>query len=227
MAGVGLQARSTAVTRTTCPYCGVGCGVLASVEDGKLKIEGDPEHPANYGRLCSKGAALHETVDPDGRLLHPIVRGERTDWDSALDTVASAFHRPGRAPAAGTAGTGGTGSLRLRRPAPAPGYGIAAARLPAVPAGVPRQWPAAGPGLAQQRATRAGGLFRSTRRLPQLQSAGGCLAGQRRRCARSCLPICHALRRMMTSGPTAVGETNDSTAGTSRRLRPARSATAR
>ena len=47
-------------TRTTCPYCGVGCGVLAA-PDGTIK--GDPEHPANLGRLCSKGAALGETID--------------------------------------------------------------------------------------------------------------------------------------------------------------------
>jgi len=45
--------------RTTCPYCGVGCGVLATVaKNGAVKISGDPQHPANLGRLCSKGAAL-------------------------------------------------------------------------------------------------------------------------------------------------------------------------
>ncbi|MGL4406341.1 MAG: hypothetical protein ACRCT6_11305, partial [Notoacmeibacter sp.] len=47
---------SGATTRTTCPYCGVGCGVLAKVEtDGSVSIKGDPDHPANFGRLCSKG----------------------------------------------------------------------------------------------------------------------------------------------------------------------------
>ena len=80
--------------RTTCPYCGVGCGVLASRDvDGTAKIQGDPEHPANYGRLCSKGAALGETVDLEGRLLHPVVHGERSDWDTALDTVADGLRR--------------------------------------------------------------------------------------------------------------------------------------
>jgi assimilatory nitrate reductase catalytic subunit len=80
------------VTRTTCPYCGVGCGVLASLrEDGQTEINGDPDHPANFGRLCSKGAALGETLSPDGRLAHPIVDGERVDWDSALDLVAKTF----------------------------------------------------------------------------------------------------------------------------------------
>jgi assimilatory nitrate reductase catalytic subunit len=76
------------LTRTTCPYCGVGCGVLAGA-DGTIK--GDPDHPANFGRLCSKGAALGETIDLEGRLLHPKLHGADTDWDSALDLVASTF----------------------------------------------------------------------------------------------------------------------------------------
>jgi len=76
------------LTRTTCPYCGVGCGVLASA-DGTIK--GDPDHPANFGRLCSKGAALGETIDLEGRLLHPKINGEMSDWDSALDLVAENF----------------------------------------------------------------------------------------------------------------------------------------
>ncbi len=81
-------------TKTTCPYCGVGCGVLASVnEHNELSIQGDPEHPANFGRLCSKGSALAETVDLEGRLLTPEINGEETDWDTALDTVASEFSR--------------------------------------------------------------------------------------------------------------------------------------
>ena len=76
------------LTRTTCPYCGVGCGVLAGA-DGTIK--GDPDHPANFGRLCSKGSALGETIDLDGRLLHPQIAGARADWDSALDLVAEKF----------------------------------------------------------------------------------------------------------------------------------------
>ncbi len=75
-------------TRTTCPYCGVGCGVIAS-SDGAIK--GDPDHPANFGRLCSKGSALGETIDLDGRLLYPEVDGERVDWDTALTRVAEGF----------------------------------------------------------------------------------------------------------------------------------------
>ncbi|WP_290648282.1 nitrate reductase [Aquisalimonas sp.] len=81
-------------TQTTCPYCGVGCGVLAArAADGTVSVQGDPSHPANYGRLCSKGAALGDTVDLDGRLLQPVVRGEQADWDSALDAVANGFRR--------------------------------------------------------------------------------------------------------------------------------------
>ena len=80
--------------RTTCPYCGVGCGVLAEVKaDGTVDLRGDPDHPANFGRLCSKGSALAETIDLDGRLLHPEIRGRRATWDDALDLVAATFSR--------------------------------------------------------------------------------------------------------------------------------------
>lgn len=75
-------------TCTTCPYCGVGCGVIAS-PDGT--IQGDAQHPANLGRLCSKGSALGETIDLDGRLLAPMVDGVETDWDSATELVARKF----------------------------------------------------------------------------------------------------------------------------------------
>jgi len=79
---------------TTCPYCGVGCGVLASAGAGETAVvRGDPEHPSNYGRLCSKGAALGETVDLDGRLLYPQISGQRVSWDAALDHVAAGFRR--------------------------------------------------------------------------------------------------------------------------------------
>ncbi len=78
--------------RTTCPYCGVGCGVLASHRsDGSVVIAGDPDHPANFGRLCSKGAALAETVSLDGRLLTPLIDGRRESWNAALDRVATRF----------------------------------------------------------------------------------------------------------------------------------------
>ncbi|MBI5040552.1 MAG: molybdopterin-dependent oxidoreductase [Gammaproteobacteria bacterium] len=78
--------------QTTCPYCGVGCGVSAAVDaEGRVTVKGDPDHPANFGRLCSKGAALGETVDLDGRLLYPEVNGAQTDWDTALGHVAERF----------------------------------------------------------------------------------------------------------------------------------------
>ncbi len=80
-------------TRTTCPYCGVGCGVLATPDDkGGAGIAGDPDHPANLGRLCSKGSALGETLGLEGRLLYPMIRCkgvlERVAWSDALDHVA-------------------------------------------------------------------------------------------------------------------------------------------
>ena len=79
---------------TTCPYCGVGCGVRASVgADGRTKIAGDKQHPANFGRLCVKGAALAETLVPENRLLYPQIGGERATWSAALDLVAERFGR--------------------------------------------------------------------------------------------------------------------------------------
>ena len=82
----------TACVKTTCPYCGVGCGVLAKDRgDGTAEIAGDPAHPANFGRLCVKGSHLGDTVDLDGRLLHPEIGGVRVDWDAAIAKVAGAF----------------------------------------------------------------------------------------------------------------------------------------
>jgi assimilatory nitrate reductase catalytic subunit len=80
--------------RSTCPYCGVGCGVILT-PDGKggLSVKGDPEHPANFGRLCSKGSALGETVGLEGRLLTPRVFGQEVGWDAALDVVANRFQK--------------------------------------------------------------------------------------------------------------------------------------
>src|ERR1700733_10571370 len=78
--------------RTTCPYCGVGCGVLAAPDGmGGAAIQGDPDHPANFGRLCSKGAALGETLDLEDRILFPEIEGRRATWDDALDRIAGAF----------------------------------------------------------------------------------------------------------------------------------------
>ncbi|WP_224503642.1 nitrate reductase [Celeribacter litoreus] len=78
--------------RSTCPYCGVGCGVLLKPNaEGGIDVRGDSDHPANEGRLCSKGSALGETVGHETRLLKPRVHGKDTDWDSALDLVAKTF----------------------------------------------------------------------------------------------------------------------------------------
>src|SRR3979490_2484703 len=85
--------------RTTCPYCGVGCGVLAKPDGrGGADIAGDPAHPANLGRICSKGSALGETLGLTGRLLHPMLRQAdgtltRVGWPAALDAVAGGFKR--------------------------------------------------------------------------------------------------------------------------------------
>src|SRR6202022_2673918 len=85
-------------TRTTCPYCGVGCGVLATPDgNGGAAIAGDPDHPANFGRLCSKGSALGETLGLEDRLLYPMIRCgkgtmERIAWSDALDHVAHRLH---------------------------------------------------------------------------------------------------------------------------------------
>lgn len=77
--------------RSTCPYCGVGCGVAVSVAMDGITLCGDQQHPANFGRLCSKGVALAETLDHEGRLLHPLVNGQRASWENALERVAKGF----------------------------------------------------------------------------------------------------------------------------------------
>jgi len=73
---------STSITRSTCPYCGVGCGVLIESQGDQITgVQGDPDHPANFGKLCSKGQTLHFTASPavtaQTRLLHPMLRTTR------------------------------------------------------------------------------------------------------------------------------------------------------
>lgn len=88
--------------KTTCCYCGVGCGVLAQTDGiNILSVRGDPEHPANFGRLCSKGASLHLTaqanVTSQVRLLHPQIRASRdaervaASWDDSYALLAERF----------------------------------------------------------------------------------------------------------------------------------------
>ncbi|MFM9885070.1 MAG: molybdopterin-dependent oxidoreductase [Burkholderiales bacterium] len=87
--------------RSTCCYCGVGCGVLIATDGEQITgVRGDPEHPANRGQLCSKGSTLHLTAQPalkNARLLNPELRRtrdaprERATWDEALDHVTDRF----------------------------------------------------------------------------------------------------------------------------------------
>src|SRR5512147_1507824 len=85
-------------TRSTCCYCGVGCGVIISSEAGRITgVRGDPDHPANRGRLCSKGSTLHLTARDEMRALYPELRShrdevrQRASWDEALDLAADRF----------------------------------------------------------------------------------------------------------------------------------------
>jgi assimilatory nitrate reductase catalytic subunit len=85
-------------TASTCPYCGVGCGVLIASDGTQITgVRGDPAHPANAGRLCTKGSTLHLTTGLAGRALYPELRTQRhgprarTDWATALDFVAEKF----------------------------------------------------------------------------------------------------------------------------------------
>ena len=79
---------------TTCPYCGVGCGIKVTVDaEGGARVAGDEQHPANYGRLCSKGSALAETLSLDDRLLYPEIGGRRVGWDEALDAVTAGLRQ--------------------------------------------------------------------------------------------------------------------------------------
>ncbi|HEX2830803.1 MAG TPA: molybdopterin-dependent oxidoreductase [Burkholderiales bacterium] len=84
--------------KSTCCYCGVGCGVLIDAVDGVITgVRGDPDHPANHGKLCSKGQALHLTTGLTGRALYPEVRCSRSQsrsrlsWDDALEHTADRF----------------------------------------------------------------------------------------------------------------------------------------
>ncbi|MEJ8853249.1 molybdopterin-dependent oxidoreductase [Variovorax robiniae] len=89
-------------TKSTCPYCGVGCGVIIESQGDQITgVRGDPDHPANFGRLCTKGSTLHLTASAEvtrqTRLLQPMQRLERNadpqavTWDTALDTAADKF----------------------------------------------------------------------------------------------------------------------------------------
>jgi len=76
------------ITKTTCPYCGVGCGVIVSKDQGQYSVKGNPDHPSNLGRICSKGAALADTLDNEGRMRYPQINGINTSWDEATTLIA-------------------------------------------------------------------------------------------------------------------------------------------
>ncbi|HEY0790491.1 MAG TPA: nitrate reductase, partial [Chthoniobacterales bacterium] len=79
-----------------CPYCGVGCGMILHVEDNRIvKVEGDKNHPANYGKLCSKGANCAPNVSAKDRLAHAQVRPRR-DAPHARVPVAQAVQEAGQ-----------------------------------------------------------------------------------------------------------------------------------
>ena len=88
-------------TKSTCSYCGVGCGVIIEHDATRITgVRGDPEHPANFGRMCTKGSTLHLTVTPQAlaqRMTHPQLRRdknslrEKASWDTALDHAADRF----------------------------------------------------------------------------------------------------------------------------------------
>ena len=88
-------------TKSTCPYCGVGCGVIIEHDETRITgVRGDPEHPANFGRLCTKGGTLHLTMTPQviaQRLAHPQLRRDKAapratvGWNAALDHAADKF----------------------------------------------------------------------------------------------------------------------------------------
>ena len=100
--GVNPEGEGVRLTKSTCPYCGVGCGVVIESRGSQITgVQGDPDHPANFGRLCTKGSTLALTasaaVTRQTRLLYPMRREHRREapkrvsWDVALDFAAESF----------------------------------------------------------------------------------------------------------------------------------------
>jgi len=90
-----LRIKDAKETKTVCPYCSVGCGIIVHTKDGKVvNTEGDPDHPINEGTLCSKGASLYQIVNNSLRLTKPKYRAagatefKDVEWDWALDEIA-------------------------------------------------------------------------------------------------------------------------------------------
>ena len=85
-------------TKSTCCYCGVGCGIIIQSENDQIiDVKGDLNHPANFGRLCTKGSTLHLTAKLDNRALYPEMRSnrheprQRVSWDESLDFITEKF----------------------------------------------------------------------------------------------------------------------------------------
>ena len=86
-------------TDSTCPYCGVGCGVTATVQTGtlgqKVTVTGNIHHPANFGKLCIKGSNLADTLGLESRVLQPMIgrkeQREKSDWDTVTTKIAEKF----------------------------------------------------------------------------------------------------------------------------------------
>lgn len=90
-----LRIKDAKETKTVCPYCSVGCGIIVYTKDGKVvNTEGDPDHPINEGTLCSKGASLYQLINNPLRLTKPKYRAagatefKEVEWDWALDEIA-------------------------------------------------------------------------------------------------------------------------------------------
>jgi len=91
----GLRTKDAKETRTICPFCSVGCGILVQTKDGKvINTEGDPDHPINEGTLCSKGSSVSQIINNPTRLTKPKYRAagatefKEVEWDWALDEIA-------------------------------------------------------------------------------------------------------------------------------------------
>ena len=97
-----LKIARTTETRSTCPYCAVGCGIIihtlgdksGNVKPAVVHIEGDPDHPINQGALCPKGATIKHTIINDRRITNPMYRAPGSDhweeksWDFMVDRIA-------------------------------------------------------------------------------------------------------------------------------------------
>jgi formate dehydrogenase major subunit len=98
-----LKIARASETRSTCPYCAVGCGTIIYTIGDRAKnvtpqvvhVEGDPDHPTNRGTLCPKGSSLQQEILNDRRLLKPLVRRpgatawQDISWDDAINEIAA------------------------------------------------------------------------------------------------------------------------------------------